>query len=142
MNRLRSIVALAALFCLTFKLFEVAAKLRPPGEEWDVAYFVGAATIDWLMYRATPHLIAGKLCRDVELLCIASMVTHTIGFALYMGWYPPHFHNWTIKAINYALAFKLITTGGSDAFSNIDWRSLLRGFVLRRQGYMAQKAEK
>jgi len=142
MNKLRSVVVLAVLFWLTFKLFEVVAKLRPPGEEWDVAYFVGAATIDWLMYRATPHLIAGKLCRDVELLCIASMFTHAIGFALYMVWYPPYFHNWTIKAINYVLAFKLITTGGGNAFNNTDWRGLLRGVVLRRQSYMAQKAEK
>lgn len=142
MKQLRSVIVLAALFWLTFKIFGIAIKMRPPGEKWDIVYFAGAATVDWLMYRITPQLIEGKICRDVEILCIASMVTHAIGFAFYMSWYPPHFHNWTIKGINCVLAFKLIYTGGGDAFSDIDWRGLVRSTILRRQNNMAKKAER
>lgn len=107
-----------------------------------MAYFAGAATVDWMMYRLTPQLVEGKLCRDIEALCIASMLTHAIGFALYMAWYPPYFHNWIIKGINYVLAFKLIYTGGGNAFNDIDWRGLVRSAFLRRSNHMAKEAKR
>lgn len=142
MKPLRSLIFLGALFWLTFKVFEVAIAMRPYGEGWDMAYFAGAATVDWMMYRLTPRFVEGKLCRDIEALCIASILVHAIGFALYMAWSPPYFHNWLIKGINYVLAIRLIFTGGSNVFNNIDWRGVVRGALLRCQNNLAKEAQR
>ena len=142
MKALRSLVFLGVLFWLTFKVFEAVIAMRPPGEKWDIAYFVGAAVVDWMMYRLTPHFVEGKLCRDIEALCIASMLVHAVGFALYMAYSPPYFHNWTIRGLNYVLAFKLIFTGGSNVLTHFDWRGVVRGAFLRRQDNLAKEAQR
>lgn len=132
---------LGALFYATFKAFAYAAPLRPSGEDWDMVYFAGAATVDWIMYRITPLLTEGTLCRDIEALCIASIVAHAIGFALYMAWSPPYFHNWIIKGINYVLAIRLIYTGGGDVFNHNYWRDMVRGDIPRRARHVDKEAQ-
>lgn len=142
MKALRSRIFLGLLFVMAYQLCKFIMPMRPAGENWDVVYFGGAATFDWIMYRLTPHFVEGKLCRDIEALCIASILVHAIGFALYMAWTSPYFHNWSIRGINYVLAFKLIFTGGGNAFNDIDWGGLVRGDFLRRQNHAAKEAQR
>ncbi len=141
MNRLRSRLALAVLFYGTAKAFDAIAPHRPIGEFWDMTYFGGAASIDWFMYHACRRFVGGKLLRDVEALCIASIVTNALGFALYMAEYPPSIYNWMILGINYVLAIRLTLMGGGDVFNPTYWRDMVRG-VARGRSYRAkEKAE-
>lgn len=141
MRQVRAIVCLGLLFLGTFQAFAILIPYRPAGEDGDVLYFCGAATVDWMMFRITSRFVEGKLCRDVEALCIASIVAHAIGFALYMAWTPPYFHNWCIKGINYVLAIRLIYSGGSDVHNNIGWRDLVHGVAFGRLGHQTKEAQ-
>lgn len=141
MNRLRARIALLALFFATAKAFDFAIVHRPYGEFWDMTYFAGAASVDWFMFKACHRFTSGKLCRDVEALCIASIVTNALGFALYMASIPPSIYNWTIAGINYVLVVRLIFLGGSDAFNNYHWRDLVRGAAGGRSYRAKEKTE-
>lgn len=141
MSSLRSRICLGLIFYGSFKAFAHLIPLRPAGEQWDAAYFAGAATVDWLIFRITPLFARGQLCRDIESLLIASIATHAFGFALYMAYAPPSIHNWIIQGINYVLAIRLITTGGSDVFNGIDVRGILRGLAAGRAGHQAKEAQ-
>lgn len=141
MNRLRSRLVLALLFWCSAKAFALMIPCRPAGEYWDMAYFGGAATVDWAMYHLCHRFIGGKLCRDVEALCIASIVANALGFGLYMADSPPSLYNWTISGINYVLAIRLTLMGGGDVSNNNNWRDLVRGLTRGRAYSAKEKAE-
>jgi len=123
---------LGFIFWVSAKVFDYVLPFRPSGEEWDIAYFCGAATVDWILYRITPLFVEGKLSRDVEALLIASITTHALGFALYMAFSPPSIHNWIIQGINYVLAIRLFYSGGCDAFTGTDCLGAFRRTAFRR----------
>lgn len=141
MNRLRSRIALGLVFLVTAKAYDALSPCRPIGEFWDMAYFGGAATVDWFMYRISRRFVGGALCRDVEALCIASIVTNALGFALYMAEYPPSIYNWIIAGINYVLAIRLTLMGGGDVFHPTYWRDMVRGFASGRPYRAKEKTE-
>lgn len=141
MNLLRSRLILLALFWSTGKAFDLLITKRPSGEYWDMAYFGSAATVDWFMYQLCQKFTTGKLCRDVEALCIASIVTNALGFALYMASSPPTIYNWIIMGINYVLVIRLTVMGGGDVLNYHHWRDMVRGFIGRRT-YIAKEKTK
>lgn len=141
MNRLRSRLALAVLFYATAKAFDALIPHRPIGEFWDMAYFGGAATVDWFMFYACRRFVSGALLRDMEALCIASIVANALGFALYMAEDPPTVYNWIIAGINYVLAVRLTLMGGGDVFNSTYWRDLVRSFVRGRSYSAKEKTE-
>lgn len=106
-----------------------------------MAYFGGAATVDWIMYHLSSRFVGGKLCRDVEALCIASIVTNALGFALYMAEFPPSVYNWMILGINYVLAIRLTLMGGGDVLNSTYWRDMVRSFN-RGRPYRAKEETK
>lgn len=140
MNRLRSRIALLLLFMMTAKTFDLVIPYRPSGEYWDMAYFGSAMTVDWLMFHMCRRFISGKLCRDVEALCIASIVTNALGFALYMAEYPPSIYNWMILGLNYVLAIRLTLMGGGDVPNTTHFWDLVRG-VARGRVHLYSKKE-
>ena len=141
MKKLRSRLGLLAISLFTGYLFDVAIKHRPVGEYWDMAYFGSAATVDWFMYYVCQRFVSGKLCRDVEALCIASIVTNALGFALYMASQPPTIYNWMIAGINYVFAIRLLFMGRGDVFNYSDWRDMVRSVVGRRSYLAKEKTE-
>lgn len=129
MNLLRYRIALASLFWSTAKVFDVSISHRPSGEYWDMVYFGGAANVDWIMYYVCQRFVSGKLQRDMEALCIASIATNALGFALYEAEYPPDLYNWMIRVINYVLALRLLILGGGDVLSYHYWHDLVRSIA-------------
>lgn len=142
MNKLRFRLGLGFMFLATGFIFDKAISARPYGEYWDMAYFGSAATVDWMMLRLCGVFIKGKLQRDVEALCIASIVTNALGFALYMADSPPDLYNWVIRVINYVLAIRLIFMGGGDALNYSHWHRLVRGVAARCAGNLAKEAQR
>jgi hypothetical protein len=140
MNKLRSRIVLLLLFYATAKAYDAIIPLRPSGEFWDMTYFGFAASVDWFMYRICHRFISGKLLRDIEALCIASIVINALGFALYMAEYPPSIYNWMITGVNYVLAIRLTLMGGGDVFHNTHWRDMVRS-VAGGRSYSAKEKE-
>jgi len=137
MNPWRNCFALAVVFYLTAKTFDLIIPYRPKGEFWDMFYYGSAATIDWMMFKLTPLFVSGKLYRDVQALCIAYIVANAFGFYQYMAYAPPSTYNWTIKGLDYALAIRLIFTGGSNALNDFDWSGMVRSFIARCSSHQA-----
>lgn len=141
MKKLRSIIAFAVVSYGSGYEFNKLIALRPAGELSDMAYFASAATVDLFVYRICRQFLTGNLCRDVEALCIASIITNTFGFSLYLASSPPTIYNALIAGINYVLAIRLIISGGSDVLNNYHWRGLVRGDLARRLGNVERKAQ-
>jgi len=140
MNTLRDRLSLWCLSLSTGYAFASVISARPAGEYWDMAYFGSAATVDWAMYYFCSAYLSGKLCRDMEALCIASIVANALGFALYMAEYPPTIYNLMIAGLNYVFAIRLLM-GRGDVFNYSHWRDLVRGAVSRRSYFAKEKTK-
>lgn len=141
MNR----IALALIFFAVVKAFDHSIIFRPKSEFSDMCYFGLAATCDWWLFRVTPLLVGGKLCRDLQALSTASIVTNALGYALYLAWTPPTTYNLAIRGIHYAIAIRFIVTGGNDvinAINNCHRDRVVRHHPIRRPSLMAQKGHK
>lgn len=143
MNTWPACALLGALFYAVAKSFDRLIPFRPSGEFWDMAYYLLAATCDWLLFRNAHWFVRGKLHRDIQALYTASIVANAFGYVLYLAWSPPSFYNWIIQGINYAIAIRLIITGGHDVLNHFDNRhggSGIRRHPIRRSGVHPEKA--
>lgn len=135
-------LALGAAFIITGNAFDHATDGLPYAPVFCLLYYGGAATVDLFMFRITRLFVSGALQKDVEALCIASIVTNALGFALYVADSPPSIYNWIIKGINYVLAIRLTIMGGGDVFNDFDWRGLVRGAFNGRVDHQAKEAKR
>ncbi len=141
MNTWRNRFALWLLFLATGNIFDMFASDLPSGALFALIYYGCAATVDLLMFRVTRYFASGKVQRDVEDICFASIATNALGWALYQTKSPPTFYNGVIAGLNYVLAFRLLFGGGNV----IDWinHSYRRIVVLCNHfGYSDHSAKK
>ena len=141
MNTWRSRVALLLLFWMMAKAFDVFAARLPDGEFWDTSYYCFAATTEYIMYYQCRRFVTGKLCRDLEALCIASILAHAFGIKLYMAYSPPSTYKWIIQGINYVLAIRVIFTGGGNVLRNYYSNYMVRRFTVGRAGGLEKEAQ-
>lgn len=144
-NPLRRI-ALALALAAMLKLFRMTVTPNVPDSHLGAVIFFGvAATFDWVQFYLCRHFVTGSLCRDIEALCIASIIANAFGFALYMAPSPPipypDPYIWATTGINYVLAFRLLFMGGGNVLDHRYWRDLVRGALSRRAHLYSQKAE-
>jgi hypothetical protein len=140
-------IGLALWFYCTAKGFDyMIAPCLPSGKAGVVIYFGAAATVDWSMFYRCQRFVTGKLRRDMEALCIASIAVNCIGFLLYMAPSPPlpypGFYVWAIQGINYVLAIRLLLVGDGNAlhhFFNSNWLTVVRRAVNRYLDHTAKE---
>lgn len=146
MNSPRHRIGLAIVVLVMCQTFDFAIKpLLPDNEFGAVLYFGLAATCDWIQFYICRLYVTGTLRRDIEALCIASIVANALGFALYMAPSPPNIYPdlyvWSIKGINYVLAFRLLFMGGGNVLDHRYWRALVRRASARRAYVLSQRKE-
>lgn len=129
------------------KAFDFGVKPHVPDNEFGaVVYFGVAATVDWLLFYLCRRIVVGTLCRDVEALCIASIIANALGFVLYMAPSPPlsypDAYVWAIAGINYGTAFRLLFMGGGNVLDHRYWRSLVRGHSQGHSHFYLQKEKR
>lgn len=113
MNNWRRRLALGLAFALTGKAFAWVADGLPYAPLFWLLYYGGAATVDLIMYRMVHLFVAGKLQRDIEALCIASVAVNALGWAIVLADSPPDIYNDLIAGLNYALALRLFLGDGN-----------------------------
>lgn len=143
---LRRIGLAVCLYALA-KFLDLQIKpLIPSGDLGAVLYFGVAATFDWINFYMCRQFVGTKLRRDIEALCIASILANALGFTLYMAPSPPNIYPdlyvWLIKGINYVLAFRLLFMGGGNVLDHRYWRDLVRGALGRCAHLYSQKAKR
>jgi hypothetical protein len=57
----------------------------------------------------------GRLCDDLENLCLVSMVGNALGWALYLAYAPPVIYNTFMTGLGYAQWMRLFYVGRDDA---------------------------
>jgi len=125
------------------KLFDFIVKPNvPSGELGALVYFGVAASFDWAMFYMCRLFVNGTLCRDIEALCIASIVANALGLLLYLAPSPPLLYPdayvWAIKGINYVLVIRLFFTGDGNVLHYLDlfnWRAVVRRTFYGYQGH-------
>lgn len=140
-------VCLALWFYLTAKAYDLIVKpMLPDNLAGVVLYFGAAATVDWFMFYRCQRYVTGNLRRDMEALCIASIVTNALGFLMYMAPSPPFLYPdayvRAIQGINYVLAIRLLLLGDGNVLHRLDlnhWRAVVRCALNRHSDHHAKE---
>lgn len=74
-----------------------------------------AAVVDMFLLYCAPRLLAGRVCRDFEALCIASMVVNFSGWIAYLAYAPPIFYNVAAWGLSYVQWARLFLVDRHDA---------------------------
>jgi hypothetical protein len=147
MNSTPRRICLGLAFLATAKLFDFIVKPHVPDNEFGaLVYFGMAATVDCIMFHVCRIFVDGTLCRDVEALCIASMVSNAIGLTLYLAPSPPlpfpDTYVWAIQGINYVLAIRLLFVGDGNVIhylNDFNWRAVVRSPFHRYQNHATKE---
>lgn len=124
MNGWRSRLTLGALMWVAIQAHGIFTDSLP-NSPWGMLVFHGsAATVDLFLLMCAPFFIDGRLCDDIEALCLASIVGNALGWALYLAYASPDFYNTYMWGLSYVQWGRLLLD--DDAIN------ALRGFMVRR----------
>jgi len=74
-----------------------------------------AALADLLLIYAIPAIVVGRLCDDMQTLCLVSIIVNFLGWIAYMAYAPPSIFNAMSWGLCYVQLARLFIPGGSDA---------------------------
>lgn len=80
-----------------------------------LAYHGSAALFDMVLLTGAPSVLSGRLCDDIQALCLASMVINFLGWIAYLAYAPPSLYNWMIWSCGYVQWARLIFVDRHDA---------------------------
>lgn len=79
------------------------------------AYHGSAALFDLALLMCAPLLLSGRLCDDLQALCLASIVINFLGWIAYLAYAPPSLYNWMIWCCSYVQWVRLLFMDRHDA---------------------------
>ncbi len=71
-------------------------------------YHFSAAATDFMLLVSASSALTGRLCDDLETLCLVSMVVNFLGFLAYMAYAPPITYNYAIGVLGYVQYARLL----------------------------------
>lgn len=124
MNSWRSRLLTGLVFLMAIDVHAFCTVDLPNTPAGMLLFHGSAATVDLLLLFAVPRVLAGRLCDDMECLCLASIIVNFIGYLAYMAYAPPVIFNLLSWGLSYAQWGRLLLVDG-DA-------DMFRHFVVRR----------
>jgi len=125
MNSWRS-RALFGAVSLAVALLHALATADVSNTDFGMFVFHGsAAACELFLILLCPNLLAGRVCDDMETLCIVSIVANALGWGLYLAYAPPVFFDTFTWGLSYVQVIRLSTPDRNDA--DYYGVSLLRG---------------
>lgn len=86
-----------------------------PNTPLGMLMFHGSAALcDLILIYSFPSLVKGQLCKDMEALCIASILGNTLGWFAYLAYAPPDFYNCLMWSITYIQWGRLLMADNDD----------------------------
>jgi hypothetical protein len=101
MNGWRSRITLAVIMLLAMHAHSVALANKPNTDAGLLAFHLSAAVIDLLIMKAAPRFVSGRLCSDMQILCLVSIVANFVGWIAYTAYAPPIFYNVFMWGLSY-----------------------------------------
>ena len=108
---------------------EVNAPL-PNTQPWALFFFGSAAMLEYLICRATPKFLSGRLCDDMMVLAYVCIVLDALGFLGYMTKTPSIYYNTVMWGISYVQWARLLFVDSNHARSF--WASTIRSLNFGR----------
>ncbi len=130
MNHWRNRLCTGLLLLLTMLVHGEATSGVPNTPGGMFLFHFSAALVDFFIIASLPGFVEGRLCDDLEMLCLVSMVANFIGFVAYMTYFSPFFYNAFMWSLAYAQLGRLFFTDhhGLDGME----RNIVRRPDLRR----------
>lgn len=110
----------------------------PNSPQWMLLYHGSAAAVDFLLLLSCALWTDGRLCRDMQATCFASIANNALGWALYLAYAPPVIFNSLTEVLCYVQFARLIFVDRHD-IDNL-WRALVRGLTGGRSKLHPKKA--
>lgn len=132
MTSWRSRIITGLLFLAAMKIHEYATADMPNSPVSMLLFHGSASMVDLVLLYAVPAIIAGRLCDDMQALCLASIVVNFIGWLLYMAYASPIFYNVISWSLAYVQWLRLFMADGNDAY-HLGVHMVLRGAGHRHQ---------
>jgi len=82
-----------------------------------------AALCDWFLLGVTTAVLTGRLCDDVQWMCLASIAGNFGGWILYMGYASPSFYNVYMWGLTVAQWLRLLIP---DRHADYSWVDMVR----------------
>jgi hypothetical protein len=114
MNIWRNRIATGILFWLVMQVHSEATESVPNTPAGMLLFHWSAAFADYVLMRSLPGLVDGRLCDDLETLCLVSMVANFMGFIAYLAYAPPVFYNVFMWGLAYVQWGRLFLTDRHD----------------------------
>ncbi len=92
---------LAVVFLLAIKAHSIALDGKPNTDAGLLCFHLSAAVVDLLLLKSSPRFVEGRLCSDMQILCLVSMVANFVGWIAYTAYAPPIFYNTFMWGLSY-----------------------------------------
>lgn len=90
----------------------------PNTPEGMLAAHGSAALFDLILILCIPRLSFGRLCDDMQILCLVSMCANFIGWIAYIHYLSPVFYNTFQLGLSLVQGIRLLITDGDNAHNN------------------------
>ena len=122
----RNSVTARLIICLAL-WFSGVAHLNLVGQventpEGMLIYHGSAALVDLLLLVCMSSALKGRLVDDMEILCLVSIVTNSVGWILYMAYSSPIVYNNILLGVSCAQYLRLLL---GDSYANYRTRTYL-----------------
>lgn len=101
MNDWRSRILLVAVMLLAMQIHALALADTPNTDGGMLAFHLSAAGVDLMLLKSTPRFISGRLCSDMQILYLVSMLANFVGWIAYTAYAPPIFYNTFMWGLSY-----------------------------------------
>lgn len=125
MNGWRSRLKLALLMALVMWLHSLVMADVPNTDEGMAMFHGSAAALDFAILWCAPRFTAGRLCDDMQTLCLVSVIANYVGWIAYTAYAPPIFYNTFMWGLSYVQFGRLLLVDRHADTSGLD---LVRGF--------------
>jgi hypothetical protein len=126
MNGWRARLLLCLLLWLSMQLHAVAVAGVPNTPQGMLAFHGSAAALDVVLTCSAHFLVSGRLCDDMENLCLFSAVGNALGWALYLASTSPVFYNTFMWGLSYVQWGRLLYVDRNDADADHSGVDLVR----------------
>jgi hypothetical protein len=128
MNTWRSRFIVFAAFWLVMQIHGDVTHCLPNTPGGMLVFHGSAAAVDLFLLYCVPWLLEGRLCDDIQTLCLVSIVANLAGWLLYLAYASPVLYNTFMWGLAYVQWLRILVVDRNDADT--------LGFHLVRRPYL------
>lgn len=116
MNTWRSRLAFALLLWCAMQIHTMATVSLPNNPAGMTVFHGSAALLDLLLLYCAPAMMRGRVCDDIQTLCLLSIAGNALGWLAYLAYAPPEIYDiamWCLSIVQWGRLL-FAETGDAD----------------------------